>query len=87
MAFLGEALCYLLVYSKSEFQKLNCETVKLWREYYELEQECGGGPDGRVGGRAGRAAAAVQAKIQRKTKLSSVSPVSLRPSLCPFSFA
>lgn len=68
MGFLGEFVSYFVVYSQAEFKRLNADTTKLWREYYQIEAECGGGADGRVAGRAGRAAAAVQDKIQRKTK-------------------
>ncbi|OEH80310.1 integral membrane protein [Cyclospora cayetanensis] len=88
MGLLGEALCYIFVYSKTEFKRLQSETNKLWRDaapltsfhalvkcflrlssnITALEAECVGGPDGRYLGRTGRAAAALQAKIHKKTK-------------------
>lgn len=68
MALIGEVICFFIVYNKNDFRKLQDDTIKLWKEYYQLEAECGSGADGRVAGRAGRAAALVQQKIQKKNK-------------------
>ena len=36
MAVLGEFVCYIFVYSKPQFIKLQQETTALWREFFGL---------------------------------------------------